>query len=98
MAFKILYNEDALADLAAVLDYICADSPASAERFGTALLNHVELLQHFPRLGASVARSPQIRKLLHSPVRIYYRIHEDRQIVEILHFWHIARSYPGFTN
>ena len=45
MAYKILYNEDALADLEAILDYIRADNPIAAERFGTALLDHVDLLQ-----------------------------------------------------
>ena len=88
MAYKILYNEKALGDLEAILDYIRADNPAAAERFGTALLNHVELLQNFPRLGVPVARLPQVRKFLHSPIRVYYVIHEDRQMIEILHFWH----------
>ena len=96
MAYKILYNEDALADLEAILDYIGADNPRAAEQFGTALLNHVELLQNFPRLGSPVPRSPKIRKILHSPVRVYYRIHEDRQIIEVLYFWHSSRSDPRF--
>ena len=88
MAYKILYNEDALADLEIILDYIRSDNPTAAERFGTTLLNHVELLQNFPRLGTPVSRLPEIRKFLHSPVRVYYRIHEDKQMIEILHFWH----------
>jgi len=81
VAYKILYNEDALADLEIILDYIRSDNPAAAERFGTALLNHVELLQSFPRLGTPVSRLPEVRKFLHSPVRVYYRIHEDKQMI-----------------
>ena len=96
MAYKILYNEDALADLEAILDYIRADNSTAAERFGAALLNHVELLQNFPRLGAPVSQLPEVRRFFHSPVRIYYRIHEDRQMIEILHFWHGSRSGPKF--
>jgi plasmid stabilization system protein ParE len=94
VAYKILYKEDSLADLVAILDYISADNPSAAERFGTALLDHVELLQIFPRLGAPVSRLPEIRKFVHSPIRVYYCIHEDKQIVEILHFWHGSRSDP----
>ena len=45
MAFKIVYTENALADLEAVLDYILADNPAAAFRFGDDLLNHVEQLE-----------------------------------------------------
>ncbi len=96
MAYKILYTEEALADLEAILDYISANNVTASEKFGTALLNHVEQLQSFPRLGTRVSRFPEIRKLLHSPIRIYYRIHEGKQAVEILYFWHTSRSAPKF--
>ena len=58
MAYKVLYSEDALADLEAILDYIRADNPKAAERFGTALLNHIDLLQEIPlyRQSGSWAR------------------------------------------
>ena len=52
------------------------DSPASAERFGSSLLNHIELLQNFPRIGVQVPGRPGIRKILHTPVRVYYRLDE----------------------
>jgi plasmid stabilization system protein ParE len=52
MAFKILYTEKALADLEAILDYILADNPAAATRFGNDLLNHVDLLAAFPHIGS----------------------------------------------
>jgi plasmid stabilization system protein ParE len=51
VGYKILFTEDALVDLEIILDYIRADNPIAAERFGAALLNHVELLQTFPRIG-----------------------------------------------
>ena len=97
MAFKILYTEEALADLEAILDYILADNPAAASRFGNDLLNHVDLLAAFPHIGSIVKRRAAIRKILHTPVRIYYRIHEERRCVEILHFWHVARQEPDWV-
>ncbi len=96
MAFKILFTEDALIDLEIILDYIRADDPEAAARFGTALLNHTELLATFPHIGAPVKQRKGVRKLLHSPIRIYYRIHETKQLLEILHFWHTARREPNF--
>jgi plasmid stabilization system protein ParE len=51
VAYKIFFTEDALVDLEILLDYIRTDNSVAARRFGTALLDHVELLQHFPRLG-----------------------------------------------
>jgi len=41
MAFKIIYTENALADLEAILDYILADNPAAASRFGKLHFWHV---------------------------------------------------------
>lgn len=78
MAYKILFTEDALVDLEIILDYIGADHPSAAERFGAALLNHTELLQSFPRIGVPVLGRPGVRKILHSPVRVYYGLSEDR--------------------
>jgi plasmid stabilization system protein ParE len=95
MAFKILYTEEALSDLEATFDYIRADNPAAAGRFGNALLNHVELLANFPHIGSPVDQRPGVRKILHTPIRIYYRIDEERGAVEILHFWHGARQEPA---
>ena len=94
MAFKIIYTEKALADSEAILDYILAANPAAASRFGNDLLNHVDLLAAFPHIGSSVKGRAGIRKILHTPVRIYYRIQEERRCVEILHFWHVARQEP----
>ena len=96
MAYKIFFTEDALTDLEIILDHISADNPAAAERFGEALLKHIEILQTFPRIGVVIRKRRSVRKILHTPIRIYYRVHEDKQLVEILHFWHGARRGPRF--
>ena len=45
MAYKVVYSEDALNDLEAILDYILANNPKAAEQFDTALLDHIEFNQ-----------------------------------------------------
>ena len=95
MAYKIFFTEDALVDLEILLDYIRTDNIVAARRFGTALLNHVELLQQFPRLGVLVPDRPGIRKMFHSPIRIYYRLDEGKGLIEVLHFWHGSRRDPN---
>src|SRR5580658_8083877 len=67
MAFKILYTEKALADLEAILDYILADNPAAATRFGNGLLNHIDLLATYPHIGSPVRRRAGMRKVLQTP-------------------------------
>lgn len=96
MGYTILFTEDALVDLEIILDYIRADNPDAANRFGAALLKRVEILQTFPRIGVPVQTRPGIRKLLHTPIRVYYRVREDPGLIEILHFWHVARTRPNF--
>jgi plasmid stabilization system protein ParE len=66
VVYKILFTEDALTEIESALDYIRADNPTAAEQFGTALLNHVELLKDFPRtafpsLGAPASASCSTR-------------------------------------
>jgi len=87
MAFKIFYTEDSLTDLEGLLDLIRADSPAATVPFADAVLNHVELLAQFPHIAPSIARRRSVRSLLHTPIRIYYQINEERKLVEILHVW-----------
>jgi plasmid stabilization system protein ParE len=96
LGYKVLYSDAALTGLEKVVEFIHKDNPEAASRFGKALLNHVDLLATFPHIGAPVHRKPGIREILHTPIRIYYRIHEDRKTVEVLQFWHASRRRPRF--
>ncbi len=55
------------------------------------MLNHIDLLKSFPYIGSPVLERPGVRQLVHTPILIYYRIHEDAKVVEILHFRHAAQ-------
>ena len=65
--------------------------PETSEKFGGVILDHIRLLAFFPYLGIPVRRRKGVRKLLHSPVRIYYRIDEKQRTIEILRISHTAR-------
>ena len=96
MALKILYHEDALADLEEIFDWSRSKHPETAEQFADDLFAHIDLLQAFPYIGASIKGHPQLRRLLHSPLYVYYRLDENRGAIEILHFWHSSRKDPQF--
>jgi plasmid stabilization system protein ParE len=83
-----------LNDLAEIIGHISEDDAESASRFGTTLLDHLDLLPRFPRMGAVIAERPTVRKLSHSPIVVYYRIHEAKQLIEILHLRHGSRRPP----
>ena len=95
MDYRLTYTQKALNELAEIVSYIAEDNPEAAAHFGRSLLEHVELLTRFPRMGGSVKKRPQIRKLVHSPILIYYQIHEESRFIQVLHLRHGTRKPPG---
>ena len=94
MDFCLRYTQRALNDLAQIIGYIAEDDTAGASRFGSSLLDHLELLTRFPRMGSPIARRPQVRKLLHRQILVYYQIHDAKRIIEVLHLRHASRKPP----
>jgi plasmid stabilization system protein ParE len=94
VAYKLLYHEDSLVDLEIILEWSRERHPATTERFADDLLNHLDLLTVFPNIGTPIKGKPDLRRLLHSPFYVYYRIDNIRGAIEILHFWHSARRPP----
>jgi plasmid stabilization system protein ParE len=69
-----------------------ATFPTRAERFGDAILNHIELLKSFPYVDSLVKGRPGVRQLVHTPILMYYRVSESPNFVEILHLQHGSRE------
>ncbi|GAC1628757.1 MAG: hypothetical protein NVS9B13_26560 [Candidatus Acidiferrum sp.] len=96
MDYRVLFTQRALDDLAEIVSHIAEDDDEAASRFGSSLLDHVELLTRFPRMGGTIRKRSRVRKLLHSPILVYYQIREDKRLVEVLHFRHGSRKLAGF--
>jgi plasmid stabilization system protein ParE len=90
--YQVRISEAALTDFEEILAYSWANFPETTERFGIALLNHVNLLGSFPFVGSPVAGRDNVRQLVHTPILIYYRVDERQRQVEILHFRHGSRT------
>ena len=52
MDYRLLYTQRALNDLAEIVGHLAKDDPEAAARFGAGLLDHLDLLARFPRMGA----------------------------------------------
>ena len=96
MDYRILYTQRALNDLAEIIGHIAEDDAEAASRFGSSLLDHVDLLTRFPHMGSIIRKRSRVRKLLHSPILAYYQIQEEKRLIEVLHFRHGARKPPKF--
>jgi len=92
--YRLLYTQKALNDLAELIGHIAEDDGQAASLCGNSLLDHIDLLTRFPRMGAVIRKRRKVRKLLHSPVLVYYLVHEDMQTIEVLHLRHGARKPP----
>ena len=49
--YRLLFTQRALNDFADIVVYIAEDDDEAASCFGAALLDHVDLLKRFPRMG-----------------------------------------------
>jgi plasmid stabilization system protein ParE len=64
------------------------------DRFFAFLLDHVDLLGSFPNLGPKWRKDPAVRRLLHTPFHVYYRVQPQIRRIEILHIHHVSRLPP----
>ncbi|HMD71522.1 MAG TPA: type II toxin-antitoxin system RelE/ParE family toxin [Bryobacteraceae bacterium] len=81
MDYRLLFTQRALSDLSEIVGHVAQDGDEVASRFGAALLDHVDLLSRFPRMGNATRKRPGVRKLVHSPILVYYRVHEETRLI-----------------
>ncbi|HEY5345474.1 MAG TPA: type II toxin-antitoxin system RelE/ParE family toxin [Verrucomicrobiae bacterium] len=94
MGCKIIFSPQAVADLEEVVRHIAKDDPATAVRISNTLIDCVEILENFPLLGVAYSKRPGVRKLVLRPYLIFYRPRPEENCVDILRYWHGARTEP----
>ena len=96
MDCRVLITEPAIADLSEIVKYIANNDPRAAERTGDALIAKAVSLSQMPLRGRLVPERTQrdCREIILKPYRIIYRVKEDKNLVEVLRFWHGARGNP----
>lgn len=94
MGYKVIFAPQAIRRLEEIVSCIAKDNPAAAHRLGMRLVDHVELLADFPEIGQVYRKRSNVRRLWCQPYFIYYRVHHDKQTVEIMDYCHTARREP----
>lgn len=94
---NLIYSEQFLQDLGAVLEYIKKDNPQAARAFKQKILEKARLLKKYPELGKNIddPRLPGIRILIIGNYLALYEIKKDEQAVHLHTFCHGARDYPN---
>ena len=96
MDFKVIWSDEAIADLHEVCSYIAQDNPEAALRIGQSILAHVQILTRFSFIGPAYPRGAQgpLRQIVFRSYRIFYDVSEKLCRVDILHVWHGAGEEP----
>ena len=94
MDFRVEITDPAIDDLAEIVSYIAQDNPDAASALGNHLLDAALSLAQTPHKGSPYRHIGNVRKLTIRPFKIFYRVNEAKQSVEVLRFWHSARREP----
>jgi plasmid stabilization system protein ParE len=83
MAYRVVWSRRASEDLAAIADYIAADSPTYAGIVVKKVVYQTRALSRFPRSGRKVPEfdDENIRELLVYSYRIIYRLEEREAVI-----------------
>lgn len=92
MDYRVILSRPALRDLGEIACYIAEDSPEAAARVGGELVGLAESLAVMPRRGGQLHARPGVRRLVHDPYLVTYRIDETQRVVYVLRFWHARRD------
>lgn len=86
---KLVFTDDAIADLKRLREFIAIHNPSAAARIAEELVSKIELLPDFPKLGSPVEMAPvpdSIRDMVFGKYIVRYSIHASAII--ILRVWH----------
>ena len=95
---KLVYSQDAVADLARLRDFIANNDPTAAARIAADLVSRINGLCAFPEMGRSVTQAPEpdsIRDFIFGKYVVRYTVHGAALV--ILRIWHHYESSRGST-
>ena len=89
---KVRYSPKASADLHSIFEFLNQHSPAGAARVMTALYAAVEFIRRNPQ-AAEMTSFGDVRAkvVLRYRFRVFYRVDERADAIEIVHVRHVSR-------
>ena len=88
MDFKVIFQETFLEDLEEIVRRISVQDQSAAIRFGETVVHMGESLAFFPERHPRLRQRPSVRRYIVSKhFKIFYRVHQDSKVVEILRCW-----------
>ena len=96
MDYKVIWMDEAIADLKSIVLRLAQDNPDAAVRWGEKIQQKPLALPKHPRLGRRFEKlgREDVRELGVPPYRIIYHVQDATRMVWILTVWHGARQEP----
>jgi addiction module RelE/StbE family toxin len=96
MGCKVIWTDEAIADLRQLVAFIAQDNPAAAVKLGEEIIRKSLFLAAHPRLGRMLRETKRdtLRELVVHPYRLIYEIDDPSQTVRVRVLWHGARQEP----
>ena len=95
---KLIYSQEAVADLTRLRDFIATNDPSAASRIAADLVTRIDGLCAFPEIGRSVSQAPvpdSIRDFVFGKYIVRYAVHGSSLV--ILRMWHHYETSRGST-
>ena len=98
MDYKVIWTDEAIADLRQLVVFISKHNPDAAVKFGETIVRKSLILSSHPRLGRRLKMSPTdlMREVGISPYRMVYEIDDQARVIYIRLLWHGSRQEPEF--
>ena len=92
---KVIYTDEAVADLDGILSFIASNYPSIYDAFQSRLRSVVARIGDWPESAQEVTDRPGVRvaPLIRYPYKVFYR--STGQIIEILYIHHAAQDEQG---
>lgn len=94
MGAKVIWSPNSLSDVHEIVSFIASDNVPAAIRVGQQLLEAIDRLTVFPKLGRPLrdVGRPHLREVVVDNYRVIHRFDEKSNVVTIVRVWHGARG------
>ncbi len=93
---KVRWSPETFERVKSIKEYIEQDSPAGAYEFAKGILEQIENIALYPKIGKSAFSEtyPNLRFLVWKHYKIYYEYRKEEDIVEIWGVWDARSMIP----
>ncbi|BET69366.1 hypothetical protein ASA1KI_42840 [Opitutales bacterium ASA1] len=93
MDFKVVFRDSFLEDLEQIVRSVAQHNQTAALQLGATVIEMGESLSFFPERHPRVRERPSMRRFIAARhFKVFYRVHRDTKLVEILRCWDGRRA------